>query len=386
MNTRAVGCAGLVAAALVGCANDSAGPNAVTTRPKAAPTRLSAIAAGENFTCALNDSGAAYCWGEDIALRPTAVSGDLRFTTLAGGGGAIVGLTTAGLVYGFGWSPNRLDPHAEAEGWTFRSVATTLDHMCGVAVVGGAVCWGSDWWGQLGDSAMSDPERYRDAPVAVWGSLGLTDLTTGTWHSCGLTSAGAAYCWGHNLNGELGTGGDTGPCPWIDIFGQPYPCSTIPLPVAGGRSFLSLTAGFLFTCGLTTARAAYCWGEGSGPCDSCEPEIPNPLLGDLQFVTITAGWMHACGLTDTGTAYCWGDTEYGKLGDGSKFGDGATPQFSPPVAVSGGLQFKAIAPGWQHTCALTTDEIAYCWGDNTFGELGNGSSTSSLIPVPVASF
>jgi alpha-tubulin suppressor-like RCC1 family protein len=225
--------------------------------------------------------------------------------------------------------------------------------------------------GQLGDSAT---ETTRNHFAPVYGGPTFKAVATGFWTSCGLTTDGAAYCWGHNFFGELGIGTARGPCFWVDPFtGEPSDiCSTIPMPVAGGLSFSSLTAGFLHTCGLATTGAAYCWGAGWG-------STPSAVAG-LSFVALDSGWQHTCALTSGGEAYCWGLNDDGQLGNGS------TMQASVPLAVVGGLRFKAIAPGWHHTCGLTRGGVVHCWGDNSYGQFGNGSTDGSLVPVPVALF
>jgi alpha-tubulin suppressor-like RCC1 family protein len=286
-------------------------------------------------------------------------------TVLVGGGGKICGLTADGAAYCLGPTP-----WAVAEEWSFSALGATLEHMCGVAATGTAYCWGSNWYGQLGngDSFFTS----SPAPVAVTGDSSFTAVTAGGWHTCGLTGSGAAYCWGHGNDGELGDGTSN----W----------SSSPLAVLGGLTFASLATGFLHTCGLTIAGAAYCWGDnhwgelGNSACETCESATPSAVSGGLSFVALASGWMHACGLTSDGVAYCWGNNESGQLGDGS------STQHSSPVRVTGGLTFGALAPGNQHTCGLTTTGVPYCWGDNGSGQLGNGSTRSSLIPVRVAPF
>src|SRR5438093_1346706 len=121
-------------------------------------------------------------------------------------------------------------------------------------------------------------------------------LAAGRWHTCGLTSTGAAYCWGDNQEGQLGSGSTTG--------------SSTPVAVAGGLTFRTLVAGPVHTCGLTSFGAAYCWGGDFG-------STPVAVSGDLSFSAIAAGGYyapsvpdgyrpHTCGLTNAGTAYCWG--------------------------------------------------------------------------------
>jgi alpha-tubulin suppressor-like RCC1 family protein len=138
--------------------------------------------------------------------------------------------------------------------------------------------------------------------------------------------------------------------------------------------FSSISAGELSTCGVLRNGRVYCWRER-----------PLRVPSGNTFRAVTAGGalttgVHACGVTNDGMAYCWGDNGVGQLGNGTR----SNTTQPIPSAVSGGLSFSSVAAGGAHTCGLTNDGIAYCWGDNVWGQLGNGTSLSSTIPVPVA--
>jgi alpha-tubulin suppressor-like RCC1 family protein len=155
------------------------------------------------------------------------------------------------------------------------------------------------------------------------------------------------------------------------------------VPVAGGRRYSALGGGFLYTCGLSTAGAAYCWGTndarqlGSGTTvDSSS--TPLQVVGGLTFTTLAVGGAHVCGITPSGAVYCWGNNFEGELGDGT------TSDRSVPVAAGGSLRFASISLGAFHTCGVATNGVGYCWGDGAFGELGTGTTSSSAVPVAVA--
>ena len=104
---------------------------------------------------------------------------------------------------------------------------------------------------------------------------------------------------------------------------------------------------------------------------------PVAVAGGLFFREVSAGASHTCGVTSDNQAYCWGSSSDGQLGDGT------TTNRPTPVAVAGGLRFRLVSGGVFHTCGVVTGNRAYCWGDNTFGQLGNGSRIDSPTPVPV---
>src|SRR5436309_2657225 len=184
-------------------------------------------------------------------------------------------------------------------------------HTCGLASTGAASCWGDNSKGQVG----SDPiGSLILIPVAVSGGRTFSALAAGWTHNCGLTSAGAAYCWGYNAYGQLGNGSTTN--------------TLTPVAVSGGLSFSAIATGGGHTCGLTNAGAAYCWGYNAygelGNGSTTNSLTPVAASGGLSFSSITTGDGHTCGITAAGAAYCWGYNGYGQLGN-SLGGDSSVP-------------------------------------------------------------
>jgi hypothetical protein len=172
------------------------------------------------------------------------------------------------------------------------------------------------------------------------------------------------YCWGGDPNGALG---DDDPQD-TTVY--------VPIAVNGALTLRALSAAYNGACGIATDDKTYCWGlqlpqsNGTG--------VPTPLLGGVVFSSLGLGptGSHGCALTAAGVAYCWGPNGSGQVGD-----NGPTSKRTTPSVVSGGFTWKSITAGGSHTCGLTTTGLAYCWGSNSDGQLGNDNATA---PAPTA--
>lgn len=249
----------------------------------------------------------------------------------------------------------------------FASIAPGNTYTCGVTVEDLAYCWGNNLVGQLGDGTEGD---IKLTPGPVAGGIRFRAVSAQYMHTCGLTPAGAAYCWGRNFTGRPGAGTP----PWGHVL--------TPAPVVGDLTFAAIHVGGWFLCGLTPGGEAYCWGQNDqgsvGDGTTMDRRVPVPVAGGHRFAALTTGGLHACGITLQGAGYCWGRNQVGALGDGTTIGR------SEPVAVSGGLVFKSLSAGVGLTCGVASDGVAYCWGENYRGALGDGTETDRLEPTPVA--
>src|SRR6266550_400988 len=306
-------------------------------------------------TCAVSATGAAYCWGSntDNELGMGSNQGPLIEATLGDNQCGVYAL----------WYDCSTVPVLVAGGLKVSAVVGGY-LRCALTTGGAAYCWAHF---QLDDSGFGVA-----SPVAVGGGHTFASLSGGYGHVCAVTSSGAAYCWGNNYRGQLGDGTTTS--------------SLVPVAVTGGLTFASMSGGWYsaygsFTCGLTTSGAAYCWGVNFagqlGNSSTTERHVPVLVAGGLMFASISAGSDHTCGVTTSGAAYCWGSNS-GQLGDGT------TIERHSPVAVQGGLTFASVSSAGGHTCGVTTTSLAYCWGSNQAGALGNGTITDSSVPVKVA--
>lgn len=299
------------------------------------------VSAGAEHTCAVSERDHAYCWGRNADGRlgdnsiesssvPVPVVGDLEFIALGLGD----------------------------------------FHTCGVTPDGEAYCWGNNngTTGSLGNGSTTD----SSSPVAVSGGYEFVRISVGRAHTCALTAEGAAYCWGRNLFGQLGDNSLTD--------------RTTPVAVSGSHDFAEITTGLFHTCGVTTSDVAYCWGfNGQGQLgdgSTSDRMTPVEVSGTHSFATLSAGGFHSCGIRTDGATYCWGHNETGQLGD-----DSSTDR-AAPVPVSGGHDFASVSAGGDgsesHTCGVTTEGSALCWGSNHVGQLGNNTTTDRATPWPVA--
>lgn len=275
---------------------------------------------------------------------------------------------------------------------TAKQISTGEWHTCAVTSSGGVKCWGYNDFGQLGNGTTTS----STAPVDVSGlQNGVSFASSGRLHTCALTTSGGVKCWGDNTYGQLGMGTDSG----TETCGVASPCSRKPVDVFGLSSdVISISAGRNHTCAITSSYGMKCWGnnsygqlgDGMQGWYSSVPVTVSGLSGMLNG-SANASWMsaggnHTCAraisVTDASDK-CWGYNEFGQLGDGT------TTNRKTPVKVSivSSPQTLDISAGKEHTCRtfLTNQGILVeCWGNNSSGQLGNGTTTNNLTPVQVS--
>jgi alpha-tubulin suppressor-like RCC1 family protein len=237
----------------------------VSTRP------YSSISAGQTHSCSIDLAGRAFCWGgnadgqlgiiggpvvpfDSLSITvPTAVQGGLLWAAISAGGLHTCAIDNAGTGWcwgnnasgqlGDGTTNGAVAPRLVAGGGGLTAISAGNLHTCALNAAGAAMCWGSNVSGQLGTGAFGN----SSAPTAVTGGLVFAAISAGQSHTCGVTAAGAVYCWGSNAKGQLGDGSLT--------------TRTAPTLVSGALVFRSISAGDLNSCGVTTANVAYCWGD-----------------------------------------------------------------------------------------------------------------------------
>ena len=325
-----------------------------------------AITAGSQHSCALRQTGAISCWGDN------------------GAGQLGNGQSTGYWKSISDWKDGTTDSSVPvgADGIT-DATAITADggHSCALHQDGTITCWGSNWNGQLGNGAKS---YFSSVPVGVSGITDATAITAGFDHSCVLHQTGAISCWGANDAGQLGNGQS----------GEDAD-SSVPVKVNGITDATAIAAGGnqfnSHSCALHQTGAVSCWGAndagqlGNGQSgEDADSSVPVKVNGITDATAITAGSYHSCALHQDGTITCWGHNHYGQLGNGT------TLDSSVPVGVLGITDVTAITAGGNpfnsHSCALHQTGAVSCWGNNQFGQstgkLTNDSADSS-VPVRV---
>ena len=314
------------------------------------------VAAGEVHTCMVTSAGGVNCWGQNEYGQLGTGN-----TTDSSSPVPVIGLPS-GVV----------------------SVAAGSLSTCSLTGAGNVWCWGDNSSGQLGNGTFTQ----SNIPVEVLdpsGNSSLSDIAqiaAGQNHACAVTNAGAALCWGDNSKGELGNDSVNG--------------SDIPVMVSGLSSNIStISAGSEFTCAVTTAEAALCWGEGGSgqlgngqAASSSNPEVVLDTTGKVPLsglVAVSSGSEDACALAGSGAVLCWGANSFGQLGNGVTSAQSNIPVGRmDPTNGSPLSGIVMISGGQDDFCAVTSAGVAMCWGLNENGQLGNGNTSNSATPATVS--
>jgi alpha-tubulin suppressor-like RCC1 family protein len=361
--------------------------------PMAALNGIRTIATGKSHSCALTTGGGALCWGLNDdgqlgdgtaytdRLTPVHVSG-LRsgVSTIAVGRAHSCAVIRGGVKcwgenrsgqLGNGTQRHRIVP-TDVLGLTsgVSSVVAGDSHSCALLTSGAVRCWGMNWYGQLGDGTALYDNRLTSVPVR--GLSGVSAIAAGSNHVCAvLRSGGGVRCWGSNTSGQLGDGTTTNRATFV---------------TARGLSGMgAIAAGEEHSCALLASGGGVrCWGQndrgqlGDGTTDN--RLTPVAVRGLTGVSTIAAGDEHACAVLRNGAARCWGSNTSGQLGNGQNDWRNHTPG-----AVSDLGSVSVIATGVNHSCAvLRSGGGVRCWGDNEYGQLGDGTILDCWTPVPVS--
>jgi len=249
-----------------------------------------------------------------------------------------------------------------------KSIAAGSYHTCALPHGGTVRCWGNNYYGQLGIDTWINDGYVKDQNDNELTQI--TAITSGENHACALSQDGKVSCWGDNQFGQLGDGTNI----------QKDRAIQVNLP----SDIQSISAGEKHTCAVEkNTGSVYCWGNneygqlglGYTGADRLEPQ----LLTQLPSATdISAGSLHTCAIIQGGAVKCWGENINGQLGDGN-----TTLSSTPVDVVDLPSEVTVISAGGWHTCAVTSDGKALCWGDNDWGQIGNGPSGDQSEPKEV---
>ena len=326
------------------------------------------ISAGFGHTCALTPTGVMKCWGEnqhgqlgdgttETRTMPTEVL-DL-------------GVDVKAFSAGFGGS------------------------TCAVTATGKEMCWGSNHFGQIGDGNYNADSNPAPIPVLASGVSMYEPVTisVGEGHVCAVGSEGNVRCWGHNTFGEVGADvldAPTDVCGYSGSGGAvAFPCVLAPHLFTPPFGLAGVAVGWEHTCGRTSANSVVCWGRNDG--GQLGDSVPNTHLPTTVMIDgttldavgqISAGSNHTCAVTAKSDAVCWGNNGRNQLGDSD------TGAHGPRRVEALAGEVIAISAGGARacegfTCALTRERGVKCWGNNAMGQLGDGTNTDSIVPRQV---
>ncbi len=347
-------------------------------------TRLSA---GEQHTCAVLDDGRVVCWGRNslgqlgdgthtTRLSPVTVSGLGTAVAISAGSFHSCAVLSVGTVrcwglnsqgqLGNGATTDTSTPVAVSGLTNVVSIAAGGTHSCAVRVDGSVWCWGA--------AIANGADTASAVPVKVNVS-GAVAVTAGANHACALLAGGQAACWGQNASGQAGYYGGQ------SAHSQPALAWD---GVATLTSVVEVSAGGLFSCARLAAGSVYCWRSdnyaqfGNDTITTGSPAAVQSFA--TRTLALATGASHTCAIVDDGTVDCWGNDTAGQLGYAAFYGSWESPH--PASAVMNAVE---IAAGAEHTCARIADGSIRCWGDNTYGQHGDGISgqtgTDSVVGV-----
>ncbi|MBI3071759.1 MAG: hypothetical protein HYY84_06475 [Deltaproteobacteria bacterium] len=366
-----------------------------------AGTTWATVTAGDIHTCAIKADGSLHCWGAGAAVgigtttnqtNPSPVSGGGTWASVSAGQNQTCAIRSdnnslwcwgengSGQV-GDGTASTRTVPTPILVGTTWASVSTGGTHSCAIRSDNNSLwCWGVNSSGQLGDGTFT----LRNVPTNVLPGTTWVGVALGASRTCATrtdTTPNSLWCWGGNLNGQLGDGTTTN--------------RTTPTQVTGTNWANAIKGGVGHTCATRTDNSLWCWGKNSdgqlgdgtsGTAQTTPRQLVQEAGTTWTAVANGGGYLgpglHGCASRSDGTLWCWGLNTNGQLGD-SSYGNRDNPtQVATPVAA--GTTWPSVSVGNSHTCALRSDNTLWCWGLNSGGQLGDTTIIDRNTPTQVA--
>lgn len=379
------------------------------------PTRFTGVTAGGRHSCALDSDGTAYCWGKnsygqlgratqtlcsvgsatippivsDCSLVPLVVTGQHAFKAISAGDAHTCAIDTAGATWCWGnnakgqlgiggaTTPSAGGPTPQkviSAAPAFVAISAGGEHTCALGSDQRLYCWGKASCGQLGQSILP-----ANAPRQVSPTLTFKALSAGDEHNCAIATTGDVMCWGRGDSGQLGFTGNINPFACGNSSTEPKVAAVLP-PVT---AVASIAAGGSTSCaGSATAYSptlgsVTCWGPGGTVGLRAGAQNYSTVVKRLTLGGTVTIVDHACAVNMPGTASCWGDNRSGYIGVGGAQGQVPAPQHvvAPPTT------FKEIEAGPLHTCGIDDKDQVWCWGDNSYGHLGDATQQTRTAPV-----
>jgi alpha-tubulin suppressor-like RCC1 family protein len=304
-------------------------------------TNAVSVSIGSRYACALLQDETVRCWG----LNQRGQLGD---------GNVVLGYSQAVTVWGL------TDAIAVSAG---------IEHACAVRRGGSVVCWGQNNSGELGDGTTTSSPK----PVPVSNLATAVAIQASNHYTCALLDDGTGRCWGINSYGQLGDGTQTR--------------SQTPVVVKDLTGAVALRATDSLTCALRQDHTVSCWGRNMSGNGGIAPAMgpTAQILGGLEGIAdLDFSSEHACAMWTDGSLRCWGNNDFGQLGNGTTTDGGTSPeQGTTPVTVWGLSGVAELSAGLAHACARLQDGTVRCWGDNSGGRVGNGSTVTAIAPATV---
>ncbi|MDB4946584.1 MAG: hypothetical protein JWP97_6118 [Labilithrix sp.] len=320
---------------------DPPGPDRKTPQDVVSVSDAVFLASGNSHSCVARASGKVSCWGSNSF-------GQLGDATEVD-------------------SPRPVDAIGVNDAVT---VSCGSSFTCAVLRSGQVSCWGTNDEGQLGDGTTIS----RTTPSPVLQLTGAVGVTAAQNHACATLGDGAVKCWGANEDGQLGNGTTT--------------ASLLPTSTALA-SAAQVAAASQFTCARAAGGQVSCWGSnhvGQLGTGSANPAPnPSPAISSVKdAIALATGYQHACAARRTGEVMCWGAAGQGQIGSAMMYSsDAAVPRPTTVVGVTGALDVSA---GGDQACAVNAAGAVFCWGNNAFGQLGNGTEEPSYAAVRVTGY
>lgn len=339
------------------------------------------IASGAYHNCLITPENTVKCWGRNTSgqlgnnsttnrLLPETVPGLRDVVQISLGAGHSCALLSTGTVSCWGSNSGgqlgnnstitSLVPVNVSSLSGIKQIAAGPYHTCAITAQDVVLCWG----GSLGNGSSAN----QLTPTSVAGLMAVKQVSGSPGinegkYSCAALNSGQVHCWGSNLYGQLGNNSTTD--------------RISPAVIQSNQIFSKTSAGNFHACALNLQGSVFCWGlgnNGSGP----NSLVPVQIQGLANIKDLSVGYSHTCVINQANRVLCWGANYQGQIGVNSN-----EVVIRNPMMLNGLENIQHLSMGEDHSCARSFDGKIYCWGRNSFGELGNNSTNNSLLPVAV---